>query len=115
MATQPPQRLWHDAVFDRDDWRCAAKKHDPRCSGQAETAHHIVFRRFLVDEAMWLLANGIALSTYCHLLAHATHNQNIDEQRLIDAVDAVNAATAKAHPTKIKGLLRPPFTRKGYA
>ena len=96
---------WHDAVFERDDYRCASAIHDHRCPGRAEVAHHIVYRRFLYKEAMWLVDNGIALSEYCHLLAHSMHNLNIDEERLIAAVDAVNVAQPK--------FKRPYFVSKG--
>jgi hypothetical protein len=95
---------WASQVANADDFLCAAQKHAVGCSGRHEETHHIVYRSHLTKDALWLVANGIALSVYCHRLAHATHNQNIAPGRLRSAVDAVNAV----HPARLR---RPHFEK----
>lgn len=82
--------IWHDAVFERDGYSCNALTHDHRCTLRGEIAHHIVYRRHLTIAALWLLDNGITLSTYCHIYTHSMHNLNLSPTRLVLAVDAVN-------------------------
>jgi hypothetical protein len=101
-------RDWHRHVFGDSGYLCQAETHDPRCDGFPTEAHHIVYRSHLVDEAMWLSANGIALNQYCHMLAHASHNANIADVRLRRAVDAVNAV--QGHRPEFR---RPHFFDKG--
>jgi len=84
-------RIWHAAVMGESAYICEAETHDNRCDGFPTEAHHIVYRSHLTKPAMWLRANGIALSQYCHHLAHASHNACLPDHRLVAAVKAVNA------------------------
>jgi hypothetical protein len=103
-------RVWHAAVMGECNYVCEAETHDPRCDGFAAEAHHIVYRAHLTEPALWLRANGIALSAYCHALAHRTHNANIADARLRRAVDAVNRI--QGHRPEFR---RPHFWAKGLA
>jgi hypothetical protein len=86
---------------------CESDTHDPRCNGFPTEAHHIVYRSHLTQPAMWLRANGIALSKYCHMLAHASHNANLPQHRLDAAVAAVNAVQGERPEFRIR-----PFFKK---
>lgn len=107
---------WHAAVGERDGYRCAAIRHHKQCNGGYAECHHLVFLPFLCKPARYLIENGIALSQYCHILAHATHNGNIEKGRLDAAVEKVNAVTVEFNAYRGKGVKeRKPFTRKGVA
>ena len=82
---------WHRAVFSDSSYICQAETHAPDCDGFPTEAHHLVYRAHLIKEALWIRANGIALSATCHRLAHASHNANLADARLVAAVNAVNA------------------------
>jgi hypothetical protein len=84
-------RKWHAAVFAASDYLCQAETHAPGCNGFPTEAHHIVYRAHLTESALWVFENGAALSLQCHQLAHASHNANLADDRLMTAVDAVNA------------------------
>src|SRR5665213_2697352 len=75
-------RTWHAAVMGECNYVCEAEAHHPDCDGFPTEAHHIVYRAHLTEPALWLRANGIALSTVCHQLAHASHNACIADHRL---------------------------------
>ena len=101
---------WWTDCMERDNFECQAMRHDRRCRGGAQHAHHIVYRAHLVDAALWLTPNGISLSDHCHALAHATHNAIISEPRLIAAVDAVNAVQGEMPGQRVRY-----FMKKGIA
>lgn len=97
---------WHDAVFQRDGSMCQAVKHDPRCHGRAEHAHHIVYRSHLAKRSHWIVENGVAVSDVCHQLAHKTHNGCLNMDRCNAAVVAVNVT---------EEIKVPKFAKKGFA
>ena len=102
--------VWHAAVFSDSAYICQAETHHPACDGFPTEAHHIVYRAHLTKPALWLRANGIALSTPCHQLAHASHNANLHDARLVAAVNAVNAVQGDRPEFR-----RPHFYAKGLA
>ena len=104
---------WHRAVFSDSSYICQAETHHPQCDGFPTEAHHIVYRAHLTKPALWLRANGIALSTPCHQLAHASHGASLSQARLDRAVAAVNAVQGNdpAYPE----FRIPPFHFKGLA
>ena len=108
MTKRNAASQWHADVFTAADYICCAEVHDPRCDGFADHAHHLVYKAHLRDEARYLFANGLAVSTVCHALCHASHNANVSQARLDRAVAAVNKV--QGH---IPGFRIQPFFRKG--
>lgn len=96
---------WFLAVQERDDNRCQAEQHDPRCHGRMEHSHHICYKRHTPKETHWIVDNGVALSHVCHSLAHKTHNSNLRIEDILRAHWAINNAiqvfrdrTGKTYP-----------------
>jgi hypothetical protein len=104
---------WHEAVGERDGYRCAARTHHKQCDRGYAECHHLIYLSFLCKPARYLVENGVALSQYCHILAHSSHNGNIAKGRLDAAVKRVNAVTVEFNAYRGKGVAqRKQFARK---